>query len=120
MVLLSSLIWGGGVSVLSADWSARSWGLTKDLHLAKRYYDMAKSQHPDALIPVTLAKLKLTVHSWYESNKEYLHAWWRLAETQVRVQLKPCATCRKLVVRDLSEMNATVPSPTKTVQRALS
>eukprot|EP00854_Cymbomonas_tetramitiformis_P029936 gene29936-37363_t len=30
-------------------------GLTQDLHLAKRYYDMAKNAHPDAALPVTLA-----------------------------------------------------------------
>lgn len=41
------------------------WGLAKDLHLAKRFYDMAHTTHPDALVPVTLAKWKLQVHMWY-------------------------------------------------------
>jgi hypothetical protein len=40
------------------------WGLSKDLHLAKRFYDMAESASADAMVPVMLAKVKLTVHIW--------------------------------------------------------
>jgi len=49
------------------------WGLAKDLHLAKRFYDMAHTTHPDALVPVTLAKWKLQVHMWYDANKEMIN-----------------------------------------------
>ena len=40
------------------------WGLSKDLHLAKRFYDMAESASSDAFVPVMLAKVKLAAHIW--------------------------------------------------------
>ena len=39
-------------------------GLPKDLHLAKRYYDMALSTDPKAFAPVKLALWKLQAHKW--------------------------------------------------------
>ena len=39
-------------------------GLPKDLHLAKRYYDMALSTDPKAYVPVKLALYKLQAHAW--------------------------------------------------------
>jgi len=48
-------------------------GLKQDLHLAKRFYDMAAETSPDAKVPVALALLKLrfvstlknfNIHSW--------------------------------------------------------
>ena len=41
-------------------------GLPKDLHLAKRYYDMALSTDPKAFVPVKLALWKLKMHTWLE------------------------------------------------------
>ena len=40
------------------------WGLDKDLHLAKRFYDMAESASAEATVPVLLAKIKLAAHIW--------------------------------------------------------
>ena len=39
-------------------------GLPKDLHLAKRYYDMVLSTDPKATVPVRLALWKLAAHRW--------------------------------------------------------
>ena len=39
-------------------------GLPKDLHLAKRYYDMVLSTDPKATVPVRLALWKLAAHGW--------------------------------------------------------
>lgn len=36
-------------------------GLKRDIHLAKRYYDLAAETSPDAQVPVALARLKLSV-----------------------------------------------------------
>ena len=36
-------------------------GMKKDIHLAKRHYDMAAEASPDAVAPVTLALIKLAV-----------------------------------------------------------
>ncbi|KIH46373.1 Sel1 repeat protein, partial [Ancylostoma duodenale] len=38
-------------------------GITRDLHLAKRFYDMAAEQSSDAAVPVALALAKLAVYS---------------------------------------------------------
>ena len=46
-------------------------GLPKDLHLAKRYYDMALSTDPKAYVPVKLALYKLQLHAWLlEKSKQ--------------------------------------------------
>ena len=45
-------------------------GLPKDLHLAKRYYDMALSTDPKAFVPVKLALLKLKAHKWLAEKAE--------------------------------------------------
>jgi SEL1 protein len=46
-------------------------GLPKDLHLAKRYYDMALSTDPKAYVPVKLALYKLQAHAWLlEKSKQ--------------------------------------------------
>jgi len=42
-------------------------GLKQDLHLAKRYYDLARAQDPDAALPVQLALWSLQGHSFMES-----------------------------------------------------
>lgn len=53
------------------DMHERGVGLPKDLHLAKRYYDMALSTDPKAFVPVRLALLKLCLHTWVlEKGKE--------------------------------------------------
>uniref|UniRef100_A0A7S0IBE6 Uncharacterized protein n=1 Tax=Micromonas pusilla TaxID=38833 RepID=A0A7S0IBE6_MICPS len=43
-------------------------GLPKDLHLAKRYYDMVLSTDPKAWVPVKLALWKLRAHGWIDEN----------------------------------------------------
>lgn len=43
-------------------------GLPKDLHLAKRYYDMVLSADPKAWVPVKLALWKLRAHRWIDEN----------------------------------------------------
>lgn len=43
-------------------------GLPKDLHLAKRYYDMVLSADPKAWVPVKLALWKLRAHAWIDEN----------------------------------------------------
>lgn len=50
------------------------WGLDKDLHLAKRFYDMAESASAEATVPVLLAKIKLAAHIWAEAHREQLEA----------------------------------------------
>ncbi|TGZ72794.1 hypothetical protein CRM22_001870, partial [Opisthorchis felineus] len=45
-------------------------GLKRDIHLAKRYYDLATEASLDAKVPVALALLKLSVSFW----SEYLRA----------------------------------------------
>ena len=45
-------------------------GLPKDLHLAKRYYDMALSTDPKAFVPVKLALWKLKAHEWLMEKAE--------------------------------------------------
>ena len=45
-------------------------GLPKDLHLAKRYYDMAPSTDPKAFAPVKLALWKLQAHKWLAERAE--------------------------------------------------
>ena len=45
-------------------------GLPKDLHLAKRYYDMALSTDPKAFAPVKLALWKLQAHKWLAERAE--------------------------------------------------
>lgn len=36
----------------------------QDLHLAKRFYDKSLEAQPDATVPVQLALLSLSLHSW--------------------------------------------------------
>ena len=45
-------------------------GMQKDLHLAKRYYDMILNNAPDATIIVHLALKKLVLHQWIIDNKD--------------------------------------------------
>ena len=45
-------------------------GMQKDLHLAKRYYDMILNSAPDATIIVYLALKKLVLHQWVIDNKD--------------------------------------------------
>merc|ERR1712179_559087 len=47
-------------------------GLPHDMDLAKRYYDQALSSDEQALVPVTLALIKLSVHAIYLE----LSNWW--------------------------------------------
>ena len=56
-------------------------GLPKDLHLAKRYYDMVLSADPKAWVPVKLALIKLQAHAWLEEriqaeNRRLSGLWW--------------------------------------------
>jgi len=44
-------------------------GLKQDLHLAKRFYDMAAETSTDARVPVTLALIKLNMISTLHSLK---------------------------------------------------
>ncbi|KAF5403525.1 putative extracellular protein sel-1 [Paragonimus heterotremus] len=46
-------------------------GLKRDIHLAKRYYDLAAESSLDAKIPVTLALLKLSVSFGSEYLREF-------------------------------------------------
>ena len=39
------------------------WSVLQDLHLAKRFYDMAAETHKDAQLPVTLALARLSLMS---------------------------------------------------------
>ncbi|CAF4351597.1 unnamed protein product [Adineta steineri] len=41
-------------------------GLKRDLHLAKRFYDMAVEANSDAYLPVTIVLFKLYLESVYE------------------------------------------------------
>ena len=51
-------------------------GLPSDLHLAKRYYDLALSRNADSLVPVKIAKIRLWLRAiwWaiYARNKQTL------------------------------------------------
>lgn len=42
-------------------------GLRKDMHLAKRFYDMASETSAEAHVPVALALLKLNVLFYFEN-----------------------------------------------------
>ena len=54
-------------------------GLPKDLHLAKRYYDMVLSSDPKAWVPVKLALLKLQAHAWLEERIQAENGlWWAI------------------------------------------
>lgn len=45
-------------------------GLPKDLHLAKRYYDMVLSTDAKASVPVRLALWKLQAHGWLAQHED--------------------------------------------------
>lgn len=47
-------------------------GVPRDLHLAKRYYDMSVKHDPNAYVPATLALTKLHFDVWLDSMKQ----WW--------------------------------------------
>ena len=47
-------------------------GMEKDLHLAKRYYDMVLTASPEAKIIVTLALKKLSAHQWIIDHREHI------------------------------------------------
>jgi len=49
-------------------------GMQKDLHLAKRYYDMILTSSPDANVLVQIALRKLHLHQWIIDNKETILA----------------------------------------------
>ncbi|KRX94966.1 Protein sel-1 -like protein 1 [Trichinella pseudospiralis] len=51
-------------------------GIKQDLHLAKRFYDMALEVSSDAALPVTLALVKLTI--LFTLEKLQHGEWWRL------------------------------------------
>ena len=63
----------------------RGFGLKEDIHLAKRFYDMAAEASPDAHFPVTLALLKLSFHfmgEWLQNNYKF----WEFAPVE-RIKL---------------------------------
>ena len=60
-------------------------GLPKDLHLAKRYYDMALSTDPKAFVPVKLALWKLKAHEWLMEKAEGSRAAAAAARVAARV-----------------------------------
>lgn len=47
-------------------------GLRKDMHLAKRFYDMASDTSSEAHVPVILALLKLNVLFFFDSYFKHL------------------------------------------------
>uniref|UniRef100_A0A8C0GGJ9 SEL1L2 adaptor subunit of SYVN1 ubiquitin ligase n=1 Tax=Chelonoidis abingdonii TaxID=106734 RepID=A0A8C0GGJ9_CHEAB len=49
-------------------------GIPKDIHLAKRWYDLAAQTSPDASIPVFLARMKLEVNSPFLSQ-QFTSSW---------------------------------------------
>uniref|UniRef100_A0A5S6R1M8 Small ribosomal subunit protein uS5m n=1 Tax=Trichuris muris TaxID=70415 RepID=A0A5S6R1M8_TRIMR len=51
-------------------------GIRRDLHLAKRFYDMAVEVSPDATLPVNLALIKLSFLFAVDFFKQSL--WWKL------------------------------------------
>ena len=53
-------------------------GLAQDFHLAKRYYDISKSNHQDAAVPVAIALYWLQAHVWYADSdlKAWVDGWW--------------------------------------------
>ena len=53
-------------------------GLAQDFHLAKRYYDISKSNHQDAAVPVAIALYWLQAHVWFADSdlKAWVDGWW--------------------------------------------
>ncbi|CDW53391.1 Sel1l protein, variant, partial [Trichuris trichiura] len=51
-------------------------GIRRDLHLAKRFYDMAVEVSPDATLPVNLALIRLSFLFFIDFFKQSL--WWKL------------------------------------------
>lgn len=47
-------------------------GVPKDLHLARRFYLMAKHTQPGAVVPVYLAVSWLQVHAWWDALRPHL------------------------------------------------
>ena len=50
-------------------------GLPQDLHLAKRYYDLAKATHRDAAVPVALALRTLVLQKWWARTEPRMRAY---------------------------------------------
>nr|XP_025036253.1 protein sel-1 homolog 2 isoform X4 [Pelodiscus sinensis] len=53
-------------------------GIPKDIHLAKRWYDLASETSPDASVPVFLARMKLEVNlllSEMQLFKQFIPSW---------------------------------------------
>ena len=42
-------------------------GVPRDLHIAKRYYDLSLQQNADAFLPVGIALFGLRIHNLYQS-----------------------------------------------------
>lgn len=42
-------------------------GVPRDLHIAKRYYDLSLQQNADAYLPVGIALVGLRIHNFYQS-----------------------------------------------------
>jgi len=64
----------------------QGFGLKKDIHLAKRFYDMAAEASPDAQFPVYMALMKLAFHfslEWLQMNYRF---WDRFDTDQVWVK----------------------------------
>merc|ERR1719505_270739 len=53
----------------------QGFGLKKDIHLAKRFYDMAAEASPDATFPVYLALSKLAMHFTWEWLQKNYKVW---------------------------------------------
>lgn len=76
---LNSVVLGSGQSPLAlynlGYMHEEGEGLKRDLHLAKRYYDMALEYSPDAAVPVAFAlarlQLKFLLESFSASNLVY-------------------------------------------------
>lgn len=50
-------------------------GVTKDLHLAKRYFDLAADTASEAFVPVALALLKLRFLFFYSYLADVSHSF---------------------------------------------
>ncbi|KXZ44261.1 hypothetical protein GPECTOR_70g492 [Gonium pectorale] len=49
-------------------------GVPRDLHLAERFYNMARHTHAEAFLPVVLANAWLRVHGWWDKLRPHLPA----------------------------------------------
>lgn len=57
---------GNAEAMFNLGWMhARGFGMKADKHMAKRYFDMAKSSNADAILPATIAVFSLDCSDWW-------------------------------------------------------